>query len=69
MKNLKIFTCKKHDAFTWKNLWIDIKLHDLNFKTQVGPKEKQDKTKQIVKEDKKNQTRTQKKLKVNDNVI
>jgi hypothetical protein len=31
MKNLKIFTCKKHDALTWKNPWIDIKLHDLNF--------------------------------------
>jgi hypothetical protein len=31
MKNLKFFTCKKHDALTWKYPWIDIKLHDLNF--------------------------------------
>jgi hypothetical protein len=31
MKNLKFFTCKRHDAFTWKNPWIDIKLHDLKF--------------------------------------
>jgi hypothetical protein len=31
MKNLKFLTCKRHNALTWKNPWIDIKLHDLNF--------------------------------------
>jgi hypothetical protein len=30
-KNLKFLTCKRHEALTWKNPWIDIKLHDLNF--------------------------------------
>jgi hypothetical protein len=45
MKNLKFLTCKKHDALTWKNPWIDIKLHYLKFQTQVGPKEKPNKTK------------------------
>jgi hypothetical protein len=49
MKNLKFLTCKRHNVFTWKNPWIDIQLHDLNFETQVGPKEKQNKTKQTVK--------------------
>jgi len=53
MKNLKFFTCKRHDALTWKNPWIDIKIHDLNFYTQVGPKEKQNKTKQTVNKEKK----------------
>ncbi len=38
MKNLKFFTCKRHDALIWKNPWIDIKLHDLNFKTKLGLK-------------------------------
>jgi hypothetical protein len=53
MKNLKFLTCKRHDALTWKNPWIDIKQYDLNFQTQVGPKEKQDKTKESVKKEKK----------------
>jgi hypothetical protein len=53
MKNFKFFTCKRHDAFTWKNPWVDIKLHDLNFLTQGEPKEKQDRTKQTVKKEKK----------------
>jgi hypothetical protein len=53
MKNLKFLTCKKHNTLIWKNPWIDIKLHDLNFQTQVGPKKNQDKTKQTVKKDKK----------------
>jgi len=69
MKNLKFFTCKRHDALTWKNPWIDITIHDLSFYTQVGPKEKQNKTKQTVKKEKKNQFKTQNNLKVNDNVI
>jgi hypothetical protein len=53
MKNLKFLTCKRHDALTWKNPWIDIKLHDLNFWTQVGLNEKQNKTKQNIKKEKK----------------
>jgi len=52
MKNLKFFTCKRHDALTWKNPWIDIKLHDLVFWTQVEPKENQDKKKKIVENEK-----------------
>jgi DNA topoisomerase VI subunit A len=31
MKNLKFLTCKRHNALTWKNPWIDIKQYDLNF--------------------------------------
>jgi hypothetical protein len=53
MKNLKFLTCKRHDALTWKNPWIDITIHDLSFYTQFGPKEKQNKTKQTVKKEKK----------------
>jgi hypothetical protein len=53
MQNLKFLTSKKHNAFTWKDSWIDIYLRVLNFKTQVGLKENQDKTKQIVKKEKK----------------
>jgi len=53
MKNLKFLTCKRHDTFTWKNPWTDIKLYELNFQTQVGPLKKKDKTKQIGKKGKK----------------
>jgi hypothetical protein len=63
MKNLKFFTCKRHNAFIWKNPWIDIKLHDLNFKTKLGLKICK------IKQNKKNQTIMQRKLKVNGNVI
>jgi hypothetical protein len=53
MKNLKFLTCKRHNALTWKNPWINIKLCDLNFLTQVGLKGKQDKTKKTIKKEKK----------------
>ncbi len=53
MKNLKFLTCKRHDVLTWKNQKIDMKLHDLHFLTQVGPKKKQDKTKKTLKKVKK----------------
>jgi hypothetical protein len=46
-----------------------MKLHDLHFLTQVGPKKKQDKTKKNSKKGEKNQIKAQKKFKVNDNVI